>query len=496
MNDTLEALERMFNLNSVAVVGAPRTRPPGWPGIFGCIRDFGFQGRLYPVNPAAEEVEGIKAWPNLASLPETVDLVIISVPAPAVPEALRDCITSGNRNVHIFTAGFKETGEEEGIRLHREIEEIARHGKLHVIGPNCMGIHVPSKRFATWVNPSPRSGPLAFISQSGGHSQDFTAFANRIGLYFSKVISYGNALTLDSTDFLEYLAADRETEIITMYLEGVKDGRKLHSLVSEIAPLKPVIILKAGLTEAGTRAVASHTGSLAGGEKLWRGFFRSTGALSAESLEDMAFQALVFRHLKNEPEGLNTVVIGHGGGIAVSAADACSKAGLAMPPLDGATQKKLRPWIPAGGNIIRNPVDAVPVFRDTDMLRGVLQTIADDPAVHMMIVSLSLDWLFDTDQGIQVERVADFLSEEARGSVRGKPLVVSWRSYRNDPRIPEIGQKIESKLLEAGLPVYRSLDWAARSLSRWAGYHLSQKKRAEWEKGREEPRRRACSVYR
>jgi acyl-CoA synthetase (NDP forming) len=215
---TKEDLNAVFHPKAVAVIGASRKRPPGWPGIFGCIRDYGYPGRLYPINPGAPEVDGIKTYPDLVSVPEPIDLVVISVPTPAVPEALRDCVASGNRNVHIFTAGFKETGEEDGLRLHREIEAIAREGRLNVIGPNCMGVFVPKERFVTWVGAPEKSGPVAFLSQSGGHSQDFTNFCARLGIHFSKVISFGNALTLDSTDFLEYLADDPETEIIAMYL--------------------------------------------------------------------------------------------------------------------------------------------------------------------------------------------------------------------------------------------------------------------------------------
>jgi acyl-CoA synthetase (NDP forming) len=492
MNETINALEKMFHPKAVAVVGAPRTRPSGWPGIFGCIKDYGFPGRLYPVNPGADEVEGVRAWPNLRSLPEPVDLVVISLPAPAVPEALRDCAASGNKNIHIFSAGFKETGEEEGLRLHGEIENIARREGLRVIGPNCMGIHVPSEGFVTWVGASKKSGPVAFVSQSGGHSQDFTSIANRLELYFSKVISYGNALTIDSTDLLEYLAHDPETEIITMYLEGVKNGRRLFELVSDITCTKPVIILKAGLTEAGTRAVASHTGSLAGGEKIWKAFFRATGAVSAVNLDDMAYLAMAFRCLEGT-EGLRTAVIGHGGGIAVAAADACSAAGLEMPQLNRDTQRKLRGWIPSGGNIIRNPVDAVPVFRNMDLFQEVLRTVTADPAIDMMIISLSLDWLFDIDEGIQIEKVAEYLAGPARQCMNGKPFVVSWRSYRNDPRIFKVGEKMESRLLKAKIPVYRNFEQAAGSLARWANFHLFQKSRMEQDELQEQTLHRACS---
>ncbi|MBN2396927.1 MAG: CoA-binding protein [Deltaproteobacteria bacterium] len=467
---TQEDLEVIFHPRTVAVVGAPRKRPPGWPGIFGSIRDYGYKGRLYPINPSAPEVEGVRTYPDLVSVPEPIDLVIISVPAPAVPAALRDCIASGNRNVHIFTAGFKETGEEEGLRLHREIELIAREGGLNVIGPNCMGVFIPSQRLVTWIGAPEKSGPVAFVSQSGGHAQDFTNFCARLGIGFSKVISFGNALTLDSTDFLEYLAGDPDTEIITMYLEGVRDGRRLLDLVSRINPVKPVIILKAGLTEAGVKAVASHTGSLAGGGQIWDAFFKEGGAVRAYSLEDMAFLALAFRHLKTT-EGLRVAVIGHGGGIAVSAADACSSAGLEMPPFGPETERELRSFIPAGGNIIKNPVDAMPIFRDLEIFRRMIDLIASEPLIDMLIVSLSLDWLYGVDEGRQIRKVTDYLSGPVKEQLHGKPLVASWRTYRNDPAIRKVGCRLEKHLIESGVPVYRGFEQASMTLARWANYH-------------------------
>ncbi len=226
------ALEVMVHARSIAVVGANRPRAGGFPGMFSNVIAFGFPGRLYPINPKTEEIEGYKAFPDLVSLPEPVDLVIISVPAPRVPEALKDCIASGNKNIHIFTSGFKETGEEEGNRLQVEIEKIAQEGGLRVLGPNCMGFYVPESRMVTWPGASKEKGPVAFIRQSGGNAGDFTSYsASRFGIHFSKVFSYGNALTLDSTDFLEYLSHDDQTRIIGMYLEGGSSSGRSQKLI-------------------------------------------------------------------------------------------------------------------------------------------------------------------------------------------------------------------------------------------------------------------------
>jgi acyl-CoA synthetase (NDP forming) len=465
------AIEIMTHPKSVAVMGVTRTPGDGFPGMYACIRNFGYPGRLYPVNPKADEIDGVKAYPDLVSLPEQVDLVVISVPAPLVPDALRDCIVSGNKNIHIFTSGFKETGEEAGLKLHAEIEKIAREGGLRVVGPNCMGFYVPASRMLTWTEASTESGPVSFISQSGGNAQDFTSYASsRLGIHFSKVISYGNALALDSTDFLEYLARDDETRIIAMYLEGVKDGRKLFDLISGINLKKPVIVMKGGLSESGARAVASHTGSMAGAEKIWRAFFRQTGAVRVDSLEEMAEVAKAFIHFR-KCGGRRAVILGTGGGVGVAAADSCAKAGLELPVLPPDLLEQLREFIPPAGNMITNPIDAHLVLLDHKVFAHTLDILSGTPYLDMLIISLHLDWLRSREQGTLIEKIGRFIVDEARRHTNGKPLVVVVRQYQPNPQTKECRSGLEEILLKGGVPAYESLQKAVFALSKLAAYH-------------------------
>ncbi len=470
------ALDAMTHAQSIAVIGAARALRGGFPGMFGCLRNFGYPGRLYPINQKAEEIGGLKTYPSLVSLPEQVDLVIISVPAPFVPDALRDCVASGNKNIHIFSSGFKESGEEQGILLQKEIEKIARDGGLRVVGPNCMGFYVPASRMLTWTVASPESGPVSLISQSGGNAQDITNYtSSRYGIYFSKSVSYGNALTLDSTDFLDYLAHDDDTGIINMYLEGVKDGRLLLDLVTETNRRKPVIIYKGGLTESGARAVSSHTGSLAGGEKIWKAFFRQSGAVPVDSLEEMADVTLAFHHLKKTP-GKKTTVLGIGGGIGVAVADNCTRAGLELPELSPVTIKKLREFIPPAGTMIRNPIDAVVAFVQLDLLGKVLNILSTSGEIDNFIISVPLDWLFGMEEGgAYIEKIAAYLAREGRKHTQGKPLVVVWRQYEPSPEIRKWVAVMEKILLPAGIPVYEGLPRAVVSLSKLAEYCAFQK---------------------
>ena len=468
-------LDVAVNAKSVAVVGASRPRERGWPGMFGNMRNYGYAGRMYPVNPKLSDIDGIKAYPNLTSLPEPVDLVIVTVPAPLVPDVLRECVATGNKTVHIFTSGFKETGEEEGIRLQEEMETIALTGDLRVIGPNCMGFYVPKSRLLTWTAASTESGPVALISQSGGNTQDFTNYTtSRYGIQFSKAFSYGNALTLDSTDFLDYLSHDIETKIITMYLEGVKDGRRFVKLVTEINRRKPIIIFKGGLSESGARAVSSHTGALAGGEKIWQAFFRQTGAVLVESLEEMAEVTLAFHHL-GKTRGRNTTVLGYGGGAGVSVADNCAKTGLELPTFSPTLINELRKLIPPAGSMIRNPIDAAVAFHNLNLMGDVLQLLAETDEIDNIIVSVPFDWLYGAEEGGgYIEKVALYLAEEGRKRAGSKPMVVVWRQYEPRQEIRRWVPILENILLSAGIPVYEGVPRAVNALAKLTAYHAFQ----------------------
>ncbi|MGD0278882.1 MAG: acetate--CoA ligase family protein [Smithella sp.] len=469
------ALDAAANAKSVAVVGASQPVEGSYPGMYGCMRNFGYAGRLYPVNPKLSDIDGVKAYPNLASLPEQVDLVIITVRAQLVPDVLRECVATGNKTIHIFTSGFKESGEEEGIRLQEEMEKIALEGSLRVIGPNCMGFYVPETRMVTWPGASAKSGSVGLISQSGGHAQDFTNYAtSQTGIQFSKVISYGNALTLDSTDFLDYLSHDDETKIITMYLEGVKDGSRFLKLVTEINRRKPIIIFKGGLSESGALAVSSHTGALAGGGKIWRAFFRQTGAVLVESIEEMADVALAFHHLE-KTRGRKTTVLGFGGGAVVSVADNCAKTGLSLPTFSSGLIHELRKMIPPAGTMIRNPIDAAIAFYSFDIMGNVLKLLAETDEIDNIIVSIPLDWLSDKETGWgYIEKVALYLAGEGRKRAGDKPMIVVWRQYQSEEELRKWVPVLKNIFLTAGIPVYEGVPRAVNALDKLTAYHAFQ----------------------
>lgn len=467
-----QTLDTMFYPKSVAVVGVSANSTRGGSNFATRLHKAGFAGGIYPVNPKATEIQGLKAYPDVKSIPEKVDLVIVSVPGPRVPGVLEDCIAAGVKNVHIFSSGFKETGEEEGRQLEEKITEIIRQGGLRVVGPNCMGIYVPASKLAPWGPVMGEKGPVAFLSQSGGHAEVFINYIQEMGLGVSKVISFGNAAGLQLVDFLEYLAEDPDTRIITMYLEGMKEGNRVARLVKSINRTKPVIIWKGGLTDSGARAVASHTGSLAGAERVWKAFFAQTGAISVNSIEEIVDVVMTFMYL-NPPRGRRTLLLGGGGGNSVEVCDICSREGLEVPAISEETRKKLAEFIPLAGNIIRNPLDIWQGQYDVDLMSRSLETAIADPVVDQVILErLVGGWNEpNPERDANIQKVTRLIIDMAKNNPYQKPLVVTFRLLSQDLKTINDGAEERKEFVSAGIPAYMYQTSAVRALSRFIKYH-------------------------
>lgn len=484
----MHELEKMFSPKSVAVVGAS-AKPQGWGGtsFVAQLQQVGFSGKLYPINTKAEDVLGLKAYSNVQSIPGPVDLVIIAIPAPGVPGVLEDCIAAGSKNVHIFSSGFGETGEEEGRQLERRVFDIIRKGNLRVVGPNCMGLWVPASKLTAWGAKPLATGSLAFLSQSGGHGEIITSYAQGFGVFFSKIISFGNALGLQVVDYLEYLGQDPDTKMIAIYLEGIKDGNKVTQLVKEINRTKPVIVWKGGLTGSGSRAVASHTGSLAGESRIWDGFFAQTGAIRVNSLEEIVDIAMAFLHLP-PPRGRRALLLGGGGGNSVAYADICSRRGLEIPPLSDETRNELNTFIRLAGNSTRNPLDVWEVQHNFKAFRRSIELSVADPAIDLAIIDRMVGDFFTDDDSIndkkkadlyemlkkQQQEVNDFIIDFAKNNPGKKPLVVTINMYGGDLYNASAAVRQRQAFATAGVPAYSSTDSAARALARFVKYHEFQ----------------------
>lgn len=468
----------IFYPKSVAVIGAS-----GNPAKFGglylkTLLDFGFAGDVYPVNPQESEVGGLKAYPTVLDIPAPVDFGIITVPAAAVPDALQHCLAKGMKAAEIFSAGFSEVGEQGRI-LEEKLARIARKG-IRVIGPNCFGVYCPASRITLLPGAdfSTETGPVALISQSGGHAQEVAREAKAWGIRFSKVVSYGNACDLNEADFLEYLADDPDTKVIAAYIEGPRDGTRFMEQAKRATPTKPVLVWKAGLTHEGAKAVSSHTGSLGGEEATWRAFFKQTGATRVAGKDELidAIQAFLYLPASTGPR---VAVVGGGGGMSVAAADACARVGLSIPEFPPEVTEKLRMTLPPAGNSIRNPIDVgAPVVRP-QVFHGVLEAAASAPNVDIVIATQTLH-LF---MGARMKDIAKAVATIVEASLRvpvsvaeqyGKPLVMV---------LPEGSAEVDSLDVEKArrefrdfyvahdIPVYPTLERAATAVAHVVHYY-------------------------
>ena len=287
MNQT--DFQPIFQPRSVAVIGAS-----GDPTKFGgrtylMLKDRTVNEKIYAVNPKMPEIDGQQAYANIKDIAGDVDFAIITVPAPFVVQAIQDCADKGVQTVEIFSAGFNETGEKDGVLREKQIVEIAKTTGMRIVGPNCFGVYSPESPLTIIPGPDyPKEvGPVGIFAQSGGFTGVLTRKVLELGIGINKAVSYGNACDLNEADFISFFRDDERTKIVAGYIEGIKDGQRFLKLVKETSLKKPVIIWKGGLSEQGSRAVASHTASLAGSGDVWNGVFQQTGAVPATGLNEI-----------------------------------------------------------------------------------------------------------------------------------------------------------------------------------------------------------------
>jgi len=357
MTSLYKQIDSIFHPESVAFVGISTSNPFHWTRTFwDSLREFQFEGPLYPVNPHGGELDGYTVYPSLEDVPGHVDYVISTVNARIAPAIVQSCARKGVKAIHFCTAGFDETGEAGSEGLQQKLALLARETGVRIIGPNCMGIYCPESRLSYDTGFEKEAGNVGLISQSGGNSIYVAREAGWRGIRFSKVISFGNACDLNECDFLEYMIDDPKTTIIAIYLEGVKDGRRLAQLLGRASGRKPVILLKSGLGEAGARATSSHTASLAGDDAIWDALCRQFNVIRPSNAEEMV-DVLVTLTYMPDPGGRNALLIGLGGGASVLLTDDFEREGFRLPPLPEDVRQELMSFSQLAGNMLRNPVD-------------------------------------------------------------------------------------------------------------------------------------------
>jgi acyl-CoA synthetase (NDP forming) len=483
------SLEDVLHPRSIAVVGA--SDEGRGSQFFGNLVEFGFKGDLYPVNPKYSEVMNIKAYPTVKDIPGPVDYVISAAPAPQVPQIMRDCVQKGVKGIHLFTARFSETGREDAAQLEREVLRIAQEGGVRILGPNCMGVYFPKMGISFQPQLPKVSGSIALASQSGQASGEIISKTTQRGVYFNKAISYGNAIDFNECDFLEYFAADPEVELILMYIEGNKNGSRFFNILREVTRTKPVVIIKGGRGQAGTRATASHTASLAGATEVWNTMISQAGAVSVSSIDELVDVAISFYFLP-PITGRKAGVAAGAGGATVLAADQCEEAGLDVAPLPQEIREELRSQGVKIWDWISNPADfsinmGDEGFGPTELLK----MMAINPGYDLIIASINIPgwggppgsrgrpgrggppWAnlqMSVDDIVkQYVQIADY--KPVLGLLQDRsPLPNSDENEQEDERWKTVCE-VTAKLIEYNIPFYPTVSRAASAANKLITYY-------------------------
>lgn len=462
-----ELLSALFCPQVIAIAGISGSG--GAPGnqFLARLRQYGYSGRVYAVHPDADRIDGIKAYPSLASLPEKVDYAYVAIPARAVPKLLADC--GGNvKFAQVMSSGFGETSG--GKELEAELVDAARRGGVRVIGPNCLGTFSPRGRL-TFVDDSPEErGTVGVVSQSGGLGVDIIRRGKARGLRFSGLVTVGNSADVSANDLLEFYLADQETEVIGLYLEGIADGRRLFDLLLSARGIKPVVLLKGGRTPLGQRAAASHTGSVVTDDRVWSAMCRQTGAVLVNTLEEFLHSLLALQMLQ-PLEGRatrNVILFGNGGGTSVLASDSFSRVGFNLPPLGEEQLRAMESLRLPPGTSFANPVDTPAgalAVREGRIINEIVNILIGEDTADALVIHVNLAVLTPSSQigdmvlASLIETVVSLRATDREGThvvlvlrSDGEQVTEDWRR--------ELMRKAQSALI----PVYGELTEAAQGL--------------------------------
>ncbi len=455
-------LDRAFNPKCVVVVGDKRESGYVW-----LHNQSTFKGKLYSVQIAPQEIEGIEAmgvtnYTSLRDVPEPVDLAIVAVPRSVAPAILDDCIRQNVAAAHFFTSGFAETDTEDGKRLERLLTEKAEKANFHLIGPNCMGIFNPEVGVRQSVlEYTDISGPVGFISQSGTHAVAFAIEAHLQGVDVTKSVSFGNGIVLESSDYLEYFSRDPKIKAIGMYMEGARNGPRFLQVLRRVAAQKPVVIWKGGRTEEGGRAIASHTGSLAVPQAVWESAVKQCGAITVAGLEELVdtLQALLYLP---PVRGNRVGIAGGSGGQSVAIADAFAEAGLKVPQLTRKSYDEFASFFVLVGGGYRNPIDTGNVNRRE--IKRILEILERDANIDNLVLLVTTRFgparLLDSDID---------LAGDIRRATDKPVMAVILCSF--SPKEVERTSQAREKLQAAGVPTFVALERGARALKNALDYY-------------------------
>jgi len=444
-------LDNFFNPKSVAIIGASRNTKKFGHIIFRNFLESEFKGKVYPINPNADAILGERCYASINEIPYNIELAVIAIPAEKVLDEVRACVDKNVKACLILAGGFSEVGNKD---IEEEIMKLAKN-KMRIIGPNIIGLYDAYSHIDTVFNlrhrqERPKRGGISFISQSGAFGAAILDWASSEGIGFSKFVSIGNRIDVDEVDVLDYLMKDKKTHTIAMYLEGSKRPRELYEKVKEITQKKPVVVIKAGKTSEGTKAVFSHTASLAGESKIYSGALRQAGAAEANNSEEMFDIAKAFR--QPLPNGKRAQIITDGGGFGIMALDFIINNRLVPARLSEQSVNELKSLVPNYATI-SNPIDLTgdaTSKRYEDALNIVLKDNNADAVIVIMLMQISA---LDSE-------IVDVLARMKRYK---KPILACMTGS-------EFTNIHKNIMEENGIPVYPTPERAAKALKALVDY--------------------------
>ena len=450
-------LQELFDPDSVMIIGASRDRVKVGNAVLRNIMDSGYKGRIVPINPSAEDVEGIRAYHSVLESPGA-ELVINCIPVKSTIEAIDEAGRKGAKAAIVVSAGFREIGSE-GAKFEKELVATCSKYSIKLLGPNCLGmINTATPLNASFAASMPPKGKMAFISQSGAICTAILDWALMENVGFSKFLSLGNKAGIDEAELLLALEDDPETSVILIYTEGIADGSDFTKVAAEVTKKKPVILVKSGVTAAGARAISSHTGALAGSDAAYQAAFEKAGIIRAETLDQLFDLASVFS-TQTPPMGDRTVIITNAGGPGILTADACEKFGLPLADISADLVEKLKEKLPPMASL-HNPIDLIG-DATAERYGTALDILLDDPSSSIALVLL-------TPQAMtEVERTAELIIE-AKKKHAEKPIAAVFMGG-------EMVSKARKMLHEGGVPSFPYPEPAVYSLKKLVEY-------AEWVK--------------
>jgi acetyltransferase len=471
-------LTPFFNPSGVAVIGASADPRKLSHGVLRNCLSYGYAGAVYPINPRAQEILGLPCYPDIAAVPDPVELAVLMVPAAACPGVLEACGRRGLKAAIIISGGFREVGAE-GLALEQALLRIAGQHGMRLIGPNCVGtLDAHTGLNTTFIRTMPRPGPIAFVSQSGAICGGILEWTAGKGIGFSRFATLGNAADVTETDLLLDLAGDPNTLVIVAYVEAIRDGRRFIDTARQITPHKPILVIKAGRTAAGTRAVSSHTGSLAGEMAAYDAAFTQAGVLRVDTVEDLFDHALALAY-GPLPRGPRVAVVTNAGGPASLAADVIEQVGLLMPPTPEGTRAVLAGFTHPEAQLA-NPVDMLGGAEPAQYEQAVAALLAGDAfdAVLPILVPQAL---------VDPVAVAEAIGRAAASSISGRSP--DRASPSSKPAVAcfmgdEVVRRPMAVLHEHQIASYIFPEQAARALGTLWRYTQVKGRLVDWEIGK------------